>query len=164
MDETIQKKEPAIAAVFSFFIAGTGQMYCGEVGRGVGFLVGAIIGYIIFVVPGIIISIWAVVDAYQLANEKNREIDNRDRKKKQVEKNKTTSSDFVKNLKKIYLLFQNEILSEEEYVNKKNALIANLYKKTIMEDPEDFLSSIIILKDENILDQDEIKKIKLIVY
>jgi len=159
-----QKKEPALAGVISFLIAGTGQMYCGEVGRGFGFLIGAIIGYILFVIPGLIVSIWAAIDAYQLAEEINKNIDQTISKAKKDEENQISSSDFVQNVKKLYLLHKNEILSEEEYLNKKNSLISDLYTKQIIENPEDFLSSIISLKDENILDKDEIQKIKLILY
>lgn len=55
---------PGIAALLSFFIPGAGQIYKGDIARGIVILIVTIIGYMIFVVPGIAIHIWAVYTAY----------------------------------------------------------------------------------------------------
>ena len=52
-------------AIVNLFFPGVGQMMKGEVGRGIGFLIGAIVGYFIFVVPGLAVHIWSIVDAYR---------------------------------------------------------------------------------------------------
>ena len=70
---------PTIAAITSFIIPGVGQMYAGDIKRGVIFLIIAIIffairhlsGFIvslIFVVITIIYNIYVANDAYQIAS------------------------------------------------------------------------------------------------
>lgn len=64
-----QEKNPALAALLSFLIVGLGQIYNGDVRRGVLLLIGAIISAILWlVVIGIIFSIiiwlYAIYDAY----------------------------------------------------------------------------------------------------
>lgn len=56
---------PGLAAVLSFFIPGVGQIYRGQVIGGVGWLFFVIMGYFLFVVPGIILHIACIVNAYQ---------------------------------------------------------------------------------------------------
>ena len=70
---TKTNKNPGIAAVLSFIIPGLGQMYCEQLGRGILFFVGAIIGYAFFVVPGLLVAIFAMADASNLAHRVNRE-------------------------------------------------------------------------------------------
>jgi TM2 domain-containing membrane protein YozV len=55
---------PGIAAVLSFFIPGVGQIYKGQIGLGLAWLVGTAIGYMVMVVPGIIIHIICIYNAY----------------------------------------------------------------------------------------------------
>lgn len=53
-----------VPALLSLFIPGLGQIVKGQTGRGIAILVGTIIGYFIFVIPGLIIHIWQIADAY----------------------------------------------------------------------------------------------------
>ncbi|MDP3696468.1 MAG: hypothetical protein Q8R55_00365 [Candidatus Taylorbacteria bacterium] len=69
----MKNKNPGIAAVLSFIIPGLGQIYCERIGRGIAFLVAAIIGYMIFVVPGLIVALVATFDALNLAKSINGE-------------------------------------------------------------------------------------------
>lgn len=58
-------KSPFQAALLSLFIPGLGQIYCGNLKRGLAFMAGSILG-----IPlgfGALIWIWNVVDAYQMA-------------------------------------------------------------------------------------------------
>lgn len=55
--------EPVVAGLLSFILPGIGQMYRGKVGAGVGWLVGTMIGYMFFLIPGLIIHIVCIVDA-----------------------------------------------------------------------------------------------------
>ena len=70
---------PILAAIISFIIPGIGQMYAGDIKRGLIFLVIAIILFLIrnfanpfigliFVVITIIYNIYAAYDAYKLAS------------------------------------------------------------------------------------------------
>lgn len=70
------QKSAGLAALLSFLIIGVGQMYNGQVGKGVLLLIGAIISGLLFsVIIGfftwIIIWIYAIFDAYTTANKIN---------------------------------------------------------------------------------------------
>lgn len=65
----MEEKNPGLAGVFSFFIPGLGQIYNGEFGKAIGFILASVIGGLltpIFIGFLIIIPVWAwgVVDAY----------------------------------------------------------------------------------------------------
>ncbi len=59
-----EKKSEALAALLSFIIPGVGSMYEGHVGKGFMFLIGAIFGYIAFIIPGVIVHLFSIVSAY----------------------------------------------------------------------------------------------------
>ncbi len=71
-----QVKNPGLAAVLSFLISGLGQIYNGEIGKGLLIIVVQIINGLltmIFVgfVTGAIVWIWAIYDAYKTAERIN---------------------------------------------------------------------------------------------
>lgn len=73
----VNQKNPIIAVILSFFITGLGQLYNGQLGKGVlYFIIAVICGVLILVVIGyILLIIWWIIgmlDAYktaQLINE-----------------------------------------------------------------------------------------------
>lgn len=66
------EKSPGLAAILSFLFCGLGQVYNGEVGKGVAFLLGFWVGLALLVVPGVIVWIWSMVDAHNTAANFNR--------------------------------------------------------------------------------------------
>jgi TM2 domain-containing membrane protein YozV len=54
---------PGVAALLSFFIPGAGQIYKGQIGRGLLFLIVVVAGYALLVVPGLILHILVIIDA-----------------------------------------------------------------------------------------------------
>lgn len=62
---------PGVAAVLSLVIPGAGQMYCGRVGQGLAWLIGVVIGYMIFIAPGLVAHIICIVQAASTATEVN---------------------------------------------------------------------------------------------
>src|SRR5437588_1934278 len=63
----VQRSSPAkdgAAAVMSFFIPGLGQIYHGKIGAGLGWLFAVALGYVVLVVPGLILHIMCVANAY----------------------------------------------------------------------------------------------------
>jgi hypothetical protein len=54
---------PGVAAVLSLVIPGAGQMYKGQVGQGIAWLLGVILGYAFFIVPGLILHLSCIVTA-----------------------------------------------------------------------------------------------------
>lgn len=54
---------PGVAAVLSLVIPGAGQIYKGQLGAGLAFLVATVIGYAMLILPGIILHICAIANA-----------------------------------------------------------------------------------------------------
>ena len=67
-----EEKSAGVAAILSFIFTGSGQVYNGDLLRGIGILIGTIIGSFIFLIPGIIVWIYGVYDAYTTAQKMNR--------------------------------------------------------------------------------------------
>jgi TM2 domain-containing membrane protein YozV len=59
-----EKKSEVLGALLSFILPGIGSMYAGKVGKGIMFLFGAIIGYILFVIPGLIVHLFSIISGY----------------------------------------------------------------------------------------------------
>ncbi len=53
-----------LPALLSFFIPGLGQLVKGQAGRGILIFIGVVIGLMFLVIPGIIIWLWQIADAY----------------------------------------------------------------------------------------------------
>lgn len=71
-----RNKSAGLAALLSFLIVGVGQMYNGQIGKGILLLIGAIVsGLLFFVVIGFftwfIIWLYSIFDAYNTANKIN---------------------------------------------------------------------------------------------
>jgi hypothetical protein len=65
-------KNPGLAAIGSFFIPGLGQVYNGEgYIKGLMFLIGTLIGYLLLIVPGVIIWFYGIYNAYSKAKKIN---------------------------------------------------------------------------------------------
>jgi TM2 domain-containing membrane protein YozV len=58
------KPSNGAAAVLSLFIPGAGQMYKGDIGRGIAWLIFTVIGYVCLIVPGLILHLICVGDAF----------------------------------------------------------------------------------------------------
>jgi TM2 domain-containing membrane protein YozV len=72
-------KNPTIAVLLSFFITGLGQIYNGQIGKGVVFIVLYTISWVsMFVIVGLITTpilwIWGMVDAHSEARRINEEL------------------------------------------------------------------------------------------
>ena len=70
-------KNPGVAAVLSFFFAGLGQIYNGQIGKGLGIMFAYFISILLmFVIIGFITTpilwIWGMIDAYQTAERINQ--------------------------------------------------------------------------------------------
>jgi TM2 domain-containing membrane protein YozV len=53
-----------VPALLSFFIPGLGQIVKGQVAKGIFTFIGFGLGILMFVIPGVIVWIWQIVDAY----------------------------------------------------------------------------------------------------
>jgi hypothetical protein len=63
-------KKPWLAAVGSFFFPGLGQVYNGEgFVKGLMYLIGTLIGSLIFFIPGLAIWLYGIYNAHKVANK-----------------------------------------------------------------------------------------------
>jgi len=67
------KKNPTTATLLSLLLVGVGQMYNGQVGKGIGMMAGALFGGLFtFGLATLGFWIWSMIDAYQTANKLNQ--------------------------------------------------------------------------------------------
>jgi len=76
MDTTVQEKNPVLAAILSFLINGLGQVYNGQVAKGLIIIVIQIINAFLTTIfigffTGAIVFIWSIYDAYAVAKRIN---------------------------------------------------------------------------------------------
>ena len=67
-----EMKSPILAVLCSFFLPGLGQVYDGEMERGIAIFLGTLVGFFVFVIPGLIFWIFGMKDASSLANRMNK--------------------------------------------------------------------------------------------
>ena len=58
-----RKWSPGVAAVLSLVFPGAGQMYKGQVGNGLAWLVFVVLGYAFFIFPGLVLHVICIVGA-----------------------------------------------------------------------------------------------------
>ena len=66
-----EEKNPILATICSFFIPGLGQVYNGETAKGVGVFAGTLIGLFLLIIPGLIVWVFGLYDAYTTATKMN---------------------------------------------------------------------------------------------
>lgn len=66
-----EEKNPFLAWFCSLIIPGLGQVYNGKTVRGFGIFIGTIIGLICFIIPGLIVWIYGMYDAYSITKKMN---------------------------------------------------------------------------------------------
>lgn len=64
LNQGVVRQKHGVPALLSFFVPGLGQIVKGELGKGIFVFIGFIIGIFLLVIPGIIVWIWQIVDAY----------------------------------------------------------------------------------------------------
>jgi TM2 domain-containing membrane protein YozV len=69
--EIQEEKSSFIAILCSLFIPGLGQVYNGETEKGVIIFLATLIGAFIFIIPGVIVWIYGMYDAYTIAKKMN---------------------------------------------------------------------------------------------
>jgi TM2 domain-containing membrane protein YozV len=66
-----QKKNPVIALVLSVFFSGLGSIYNGDTLKGIAIYLGTLVGFFLFIVPGVIVWVYGIYDAYTTAKKMN---------------------------------------------------------------------------------------------
>ncbi|MDD1679876.1 MAG: hypothetical protein LUO93_11925 [Methanomicrobiales archaeon] len=65
------RKSPSIAALLSFFFFGGGQIYNGQIRKGIIFFLAIIVGIFIYIIPGAIIWVYGMYDAAVTSSRMN---------------------------------------------------------------------------------------------
>jgi hypothetical protein len=74
------------------------------------------------------------------------------------------SSGFIEKILNCFKLFDNNLLSKEEFTQRKNIYFRELKGSDLISQPEDFLISILPLRDKGIIDDSDLKSLKAILY
>ena len=72
-----KRKDPGVAVLCSFFLPGAGQLYNGQVGKGLAFMLATFVNFVLMFVgigflTGLATWIWSMVDAHGTADKINR--------------------------------------------------------------------------------------------
>ena len=153
-----QSKDPSLAAILSFIISGSGQIYNGHILKGIMLFVCACILGVLFLPLALIPAISGCFDAHSSAKAINAEIEKDEQKDEQY----IDSSDFIGKIKKLSALLSAGMINQEEFNNKKNGLIAEICMKKLKEDPLEFLALLVPLKQSGVLSDDDISVLKTI--
>jgi len=70
----MDKKDKVLAGVLSLLLPGLGQIYAGKAGRGIIWFIAVGIGYLLFVIPGVILWIINIWDAVEVVKKVNKTI------------------------------------------------------------------------------------------
>jgi TM2 domain-containing membrane protein YozV len=175
-----REKSVGLAIFLNFLLVGLGNLYVEDTQNGIIFLaVSCVVGFIVFLSGGVFLIvaipywIWGmyqvntVATKYQthFATLREQEAQNAaeqetaDKKRKLLEA-KISSDNFLTELKKFKQLQEADIISAEEFGQKKQALIASVQIKGIQGAPEDFLAALILPLQGGSLSQEDVRAIK----
>jgi len=73
----VRRKDPGVAVLCSFFLPGAGQLYNGQVGKGLAFMVATVVNFFLLFIgigflTGLATWIWGMIDAHGTAERINR--------------------------------------------------------------------------------------------
>jgi len=71
----IPEKSPIIALFLSMILSGLGQDYNGQYTKGILLLFAELVGFALFIIPGIIVWLFGMYDAYTSAKKINAEME-----------------------------------------------------------------------------------------
>ena len=69
------QKNPVVALILSLILSGLGQFYNGQYLKGILLLFAELVGFALFIIPGIIVWIFGMYDAYTSAKKINEEME-----------------------------------------------------------------------------------------
>jgi TM2 domain-containing membrane protein YozV len=144
-----ERKDPFNAGLLSLIIPGAGQMYCGQVGGGLILLVVTALGYIAYVIPGLILHIMVIKAAVSKARQTNDEIDRRIRIQREEKETKLLKIKLEEEQKKKYEWEQLQRSRENTIQKKDTNSLSNSNNHESLTQPnsisiscEEFVSSI----------------------
>lgn len=169
-----KEKSTALAIALSVLWTGAGHLYVGKEEKGAillivyfGLAVFSVLTGGIFLIALFPFWIWGIFDANKMAdahNDRLRKADDEQQvEQEEIEKQATSTADFVTHLEKISKLHAASFLTEEEYQTQKKDLILSLLDKKLQDDPIDFFTALIPSIEKGYLSEAEISQIKKFV-
>lgn len=70
--QPVEEKSTFVAALCSLILPGLGQVYDGKLERGFLIFIGTVIGFFIFIIPGLLVWAFGIYDAYTIALQMNK--------------------------------------------------------------------------------------------
>ena len=70
--QPVEEKSSFVAALCSLILPGLGQVYDGKLERGFLIFIGTVIGFFIFIIPGLLVWAFGIYDAYTIALRMNK--------------------------------------------------------------------------------------------
>lgn len=158
MEKVTTSHDPALAGVFSFIITWAGQLYNGEIAKGLGLFIAAVICIFIFFPLAFIPWIFSIFDAVSTAKSLNQQFIETENSKNTVD-----VSNVVSQFKKLSALFDADMITQEELDSKKKELIYEISLTTLKMDSLEFLAELAPLKQKGILNDEDITNIKKVI-
>ncbi|HYC78763.1 MAG TPA: hypothetical protein VEI02_14155 [Planctomycetota bacterium] len=160
---TSTPRDPAIAAVLSFFLSGAGAVYNGRIGKGVVIFGATVLGYFL-IIPGLILHLWAIYDAWKEAERINRTLAEgpalRSAAPTRSAAPATGAEDLVAKLAQLQRLRAARMLTDGEFAAQKAAVLSRLAARPMHGDPTDLLVRLLPLKEAGVLDDDDVARLK----
>ncbi|MFB9128369.1 hypothetical protein ACFFYR_36350 [Paraburkholderia dipogonis] len=167
-------KSPGFAIVLSLFCVGAGQVYNGDATKGGFMFLAAVAGGVVLgfgawllIIP---LIIYGMVDASQTANAINAGLVRSAEERKaaavaaaKYEAETVSAQDFVTQIEKLHRLSSSNLLSAEEFAERKKQVLLMLHTRRPRESAEDFLTVLIPLARSEALSGDELMQIKSLV-
>jgi hypothetical protein len=160
-----QRKEFWIIFGINFFFPGGGHLYAGDTNKGVVLLILYLIGLgltPVLYIPGFVaLGAWI----YALVNSKEV-LDAFDANKEaqaEAESKLISPEQFISSINRANQLLSSEMISEVEFVARKQSIISDLQFKKLNGDKDDLLLGLAPLKKNNTISADELKEIKKIL-
>jgi len=70
--QPVEEKSTFVAALCSLILPGLGQVYNGKLERGFLIFIGTVIGFFLFIIPGLLVWAFGIYDAYTIALKMNK--------------------------------------------------------------------------------------------
>jgi TM2 domain-containing membrane protein YozV len=146
--------------VASILLPGLGQLINGDTGKGVAMIAATFVFWYLAWPLALVLCAWSAFDAYTRANELGDALQEEAIRAADVIETQITATAFVSQIEKIAKLAESGMLDAEELTERKQKVIANLKRKTLVGSSEDFLTALIPLMQSDALSKEELTQVK----
>jgi TM2 domain-containing membrane protein YozV len=170
MDDTLEQTPQAVepvnvtaVTICSLLIPGLGQLYLGEIGKGLAMFALGVVLFLISPFLIVVVDFYGAWEAYTFAKAKNANRVKQVEVKAQISAGQISAASMVEQFQKLNALAAAELLTPEELAERKGNVIQQLVTKTPTTPVEDFLTTLIPLVKAGGINADEVKQIKALL-